>query len=117
MLMEAALPPVGWTVPGASEQLFEKIAKGTGISAGKTAAFKLEAFIPVWWWFEIFTGFPVGAQSVVSGSFLRILEHFVSLAQFLEFCLGILFLADIGMVFARQFAIGAFDFVLSGGSR
>jgi hypothetical protein len=42
---------------------------------------------------------------IVGRALLRIAQHFVGFLQLFELVLGVLFLAHIRMVFARQFAV------------
>jgi len=52
---------------------------------------------------------------VVSGAALRVAQCFVSLAEFLEFFLGVLVTGIfVGMKFHREFAICFFDFIRFG---
>jgi len=44
---------------------------------------------------------------VVGRALVRVAQHFVSLLKLFEFALGVLFLADIGMIFAGELAIGS----------
>ena len=61
---------------------------------------------------EVLTGLIVGAELIVGGTLFRVLEDLVGLADFFEARLGVLLLAHIGMIFSRQLAVGAFDFIL-----
>ena len=97
-----------------AEQRFEEITVGRGVATGKAAATEFKAGVPVRRWIEVLAGLPVRAQLVVGRAFFRVLEYLVGLADFLEACLGVCLLADIGMVFARQLAIGTLDFILAG---
>ena len=83
-------------------------------TATKTGSAELEAGVPVRGRMELLTGFPVCAKLVIGGAFLRILEHLVSFAEFLEADFCIRLLADIRMVLACQFAVGALDFITGG---
>ena len=53
----------------------------------------------------------VRAETVVAGTILRIGQHAVGLAEFLELLLGPGFGADVGVVFTGQFAVGPLDVV------
>jgi len=75
---------------------FEEIAVIRRIAARETAAAEFEARIPVWRRTKILPAFEVGAQLIVSRALLRILQHLIGLAQFLEADLGVGHLADIG---------------------
>jgi hypothetical protein len=55
------------------------------------------------------------AKAIVRGAFVRIHEHVVRFAQFLEFFLGV----RVVRIFVRmklygEFSIGAFDFLIGG---
>src|SRR5690606_32222389 len=54
-----------------------------------------------------------GAELVVGGALLRIAQRLVGLVDRLELVLGAGFLADVGMVFARQPPVGALDLGLA----
>jgi hypothetical protein len=56
----------------------------------------------------------VTAQLVVGCTLFRVLERFVGLAHFLELGLRILFLGHVGVILARQAAIGRLDVVRAG---
>src|SRR5262245_40266802 len=96
----------------AAKQRLEEVAEVTCVTTRKLTARELEAGIPIRWRAEILTCLPIGAELIVCGAFFRIAEDFVCLTHFLEARLGVLFLADVGMVFARELAIRAFDVVL-----
>jgi len=51
-----------------------------------------------------------GAQLVVGLAARRVLERLVGFVDRLDFLLGVAFLADVGMVFARKPTIGRFEF-------
>ncbi|MNY24480.1 hypothetical protein D3C86_1581980 [compost metagenome] len=51
----------------------------------------------------------VFAQIVVFGAFVGAFQRFIGFRRILEFGFGVLFLADIGVVFARQLAISRLD--------
>jgi len=54
----------------------------------------------------------VFAQFVVFGALVGIAQRFVGLAGFLELVLGVLFLADVGVIFTRKLAVGGLDRLL-----
>ena len=96
----------------AAVERFEKIAEIRRVPAAKFAAAKFETPFHVRRRTEFLPGLPVRPQLIVSRSFFRIFQHLVGFAQFLEARLGIGILADIGVVFTRQFSVGALDLVL-----
>src|SRR5689334_10506142 len=51
----------------------------------------------------------VFAQVVVFGALVGAFQRFIGFRRILELGLGVLFLADIGVVFARQLPIGGLD--------
>ena len=75
---------------------------------------EFEPLVPVRRRPEVLARLPVGAQLVIGGALLRILEHLVGLADLLETRLGVRLLADVGMVFPRQLAVGPLYLVLGG---
>src|SRR5688572_30566695 len=93
----------------AAKQGFEKIAE----FAAAAAFIEVCCGIPARRWREL----PVtahrshGLQLIVFLAFGRILQDFIGLAKLLEFLLGIFFLADVGMIFARKPLVGFFDFI------
>ena len=95
-----------------AEERFEKVAILGGITARKTPLGKFEARVPVRRRVKFLVRFPVCAELVVRDPFFRVFEHFVRFAQFLETCFSLRFLADIGMIFSRQFPVCALDFIL-----
>ena len=54
---------------------------------------------------------PSPADFVVGGALLGILQHFPGLGDVLEARLGVGLLRDVGVVLARQLAVGALDLV------
>src|SRR5438270_13254345 len=56
----------------------------------------------------------MAAELVVRRALFRILQRFIRLADFLEFLLGVGLFRYIGMVFARELAIGLLDVVVGG---
>ena len=53
----------------------------------------------------------VAAELIVRGALLRVLERLVGLRHFLELLLGVLFLRHVGVILARELAIGGLDLV------
>ncbi|MNF99709.1 hypothetical protein D3C84_826200 [compost metagenome] len=51
----------------------------------------------------------IAAQVIVFGALVGAFQCFIGFRSILELRLGILFLADVGVVFARQLAIGGLD--------
>jgi hypothetical protein len=49
------------------------------------------------------------AQFVVFGAFVGAFKRLVGLGGVLELGLGVFFLADVGVIFARQLAVGGLD--------
>src|ERR1700719_852062 len=75
------------------------------------AAGELEAAAPVRGRPELLAGFPVGAELVVRGALLGVLEHLVGLLHLLEARLRVRLLAHIGVVLARQPPVGGLDLI------
>ena len=66
---------------------------------------------------ELLSGAEVPAQLIVGRALLRIAQHLVGLLNLFEFVLGVLFLADVRVEFARQLAIGALHLIGVGAAR
>src|SRR5690606_1120782 len=99
---------------GAAEQGFEEFAgiplERKTLFGGRSArAAELESGAPVGRGPELLARSRATAQLVVRRPFLRVPQNLVGLADFLEADLGVLLLADIGMVFARELAISLLD--------
>ena len=125
----AATPRAGtsslaeWTA--VTEQFREKVAELAHAGAARTAppaaaagaAREFEALAPVRRRPEILSLAPVGTELVVSGALLGVFQDLVRFLQFLEFVLGVFFLADVRVVFACEFPVRALDRVLVGIAR
>src|SRR6185312_1677414 len=96
------------------KQGFEKFAELGSIRSCKSLLRKLEAGVPIRWRTKFLIGFPVCAKAVIRYALLRILEHLIGFAQFLEAGFRLRILADIRMIFARQFPVSALDVILRG---
>src|SRR5688572_13570252 len=96
------------------EQALEEIAELSTVGVGVAAAGELEALVPIGRRTEILPLLPVGAELVVGGALLRILQDLISLARVLELGFGVRFLVHVRMIGARQLAVGALDVVLAG---
>ncbi len=97
-----------------TEDRFEKIAEIGRIAEARaaTAAGKFETASAGCRWVEILATLVTTADVVIGGPALRIAECLVGLGHLFEAGFGVGLLADIGMIFARQLAVGAFDVVL-----
>src|ERR1700720_1087403 len=84
--------------------------------ASGAAAGELEAAAPVRGRPELLAGFPVGAELVVRGALLGVLQHLVGLLHLLEARLRVRLLAHIGVVLARQPPVGVLDLIRARGS-
>ena len=116
MRMRCLLPACA-AIKSAPKQGFEKVAGVACATTLRAIAGKLETGIPVRRRTEILAGFPVAAELVVGRAFFEILQYGIGLAQLLEADFSIRIFADIGMIFARQRAVGALDFILAGVAR
>src|ERR1035437_1957867 len=96
------------------EQGFKKIAVLSCFTFGKAGPGGLETRVPVWRRAKFLPTLPVGAELIVSGALLGILEHFIGFADLFETGLGIGHLAHVGMKLARQLPVRALDLVLRG---
>ena len=97
----------------ATEQRFEEVAVAEIRPLSATAP-ELEAAVPPRRRAELLATPILGANAVIGGSTLRILESLVRLGDFLELRLGVGFLAHIRVVLAGQLAVGALDVFLGG---
>src|SRR5450631_1514742 len=109
-----------WTAAGhprpRSKQTGKEIAEP--IQIGKTMAARLaEPLLPIGRRTELLARSVVAAQLVVGRTLVRIPEDFVSLLNVFELRFGVLFLTDVRMVLACQFAIGALDLLRIGAAR
>jgi hypothetical protein len=68
--------------------------------------------LPARWALERLTVLAVTAQFVVFGALVGTFQCFIGFRGVLELGLGVFFLADIGVVFARQLAIGSTPSIL-----
>src|SRR5690554_7800291 len=97
-------------MPASAKHLLEKLTELPGIGFGISATTKARGTLPAGWRLEGTIGpGAVFAQLVVLGPLFRVFEHFVGLAHVLELVAGVLFLAHIRMVLARQLAVGLLD--------
>src|ERR1700679_3958220 len=97
-----------------AEQRLEKIAVGR-IAGTRAAEFKTSA--PIRRRPKILSGGMPLSQLIVGGALLRALEQLVGLADFLAARLGILFLADVRVIFAGELAVRLLDLRLGGVAR
>ena len=95
-----------------AEQGFKKIAEAASLAAGIPCAPEFKTGIPVGRRLKILAFSPVGAEFVVGSPFFGVFQNFIGLADILEFGFGVGFLADVGVKFACNLAIGLFDLVL-----
>src|SRR5450631_3580776 len=98
-LEEAGLH-LGFRCPGSTaKKAREEIAET--IEIGKALAARLpEALPPIGRRAKLLTRSVVSTELIIGCALVRIAEHFVGLLNLLEFALGVLLLADVGMVFA-----------------
>src|SRR2546426_10139213 len=71
-----------------------------------------EALVPVGRRAEILPG-PVRAEAVEGGALLLVPERLVRLGHFLELLLGVRLLRDVGVVLARELAVGLLDVLVA----
>jgi hypothetical protein len=98
----------------AAEDGVEKVAVVKTLGAAEVHAAAIARSlprVPARRWAEVLPGLVVGAQLVVGGALFRVAQHLVGFGDFLEARLGVFFLADVRVVFARQLAVGFFDLV------
>jgi hypothetical protein len=98
----------------AAEERFEEVAELPRVRSLGAGARELEAGVPVGGRTEILPLPPVGAELVVGCALLRVLQDLVGLARVLELGFRARLLVDVGVVGAREFAVGALDVVLAG---
>ena len=94
--------------PGTTEQPFEEVTERIGATGLKAATTELKTGVPVGRRFELLPCLPVGAEFIVGGTFLRVLEDGIRFAKILEKLLCVRAVADIRMVLACQATIGFF---------
>src|ERR1700722_558602 len=104
----AALPPLG------AKERFEEIAVGR-IAAARAA--ELEAGAPIGRGAKLFAGTRSLSQLIIGRALLGTLEYFVGLADFLEACFGVFFLAHVRVILAGELAVGLLDLRLGGVAR
>src|SRR6185312_7807568 len=86
----------------APEKRLEEIAVVFRTGAIGTGARGFETRVPVGRRAEILPGLVVGSEPVVGRTLFRVAQHLVGLADLLELLLGVVLLADVRRVFARQ---------------
>jgi len=101
------LPTVA-TETGAAiaEDRTEEVREVAGVA---TAAAKTATALPARRALERLTVLAITAQFVIFGALVGAFQRFIGFRGVLELGLGVFFLADIGVVFARQLAIGSLD--------
>jgi hypothetical protein len=97
-----------------TEERLEEIAV-IRIAAARAAEF--EAGAPIGRRAKFLAGSMLLAQLIVGGALLRTLEHFVGLSDLLEARFGVLFLADVRVVFTSELAVSLLDLRLGGIAR
>src|SRR6056300_594925 len=115
MKIAATGPHFTKTAPGAgpcpAEHRLEEIAEISAARSSETGIAKAAATPPGRWLKISAIVITILAEIVVFLALLRVLQHLVGFAEFLELVFGILFLADIRMEFTRKNPIGLFDFI------
>src|ERR1700722_7817988 len=111
--VECAAPVAGSRPSLRAEQRLEEVAVG---GVARARAGKLKPRAPIRRWPEILTRMPL-AELIVGGALVGTLEHFVRFADLLEARFGVLFLADVRMIFASELAVGLLDLRLRGIAR
>ena len=90
-----------------AEQTGEEIAEAINVREFLAARLP-ETLTPIGRGSKLLAIAEVAAQLIVGGPLFSVPQNFVGLGDFLELVLGVLFLADVGVIFARQsLAIGA----------
>jgi hypothetical protein len=126
MILAAAATPL--RVPraeprAAAEQRFEELTRITleretlFVRPTPAGTAELEARVEARRGTEILAWARTTAELVVGRALLRIPQHLVRFAQLLEACLGVLLLADVGVVLARELAVGLLDLLGRGIAR
>src|SRR5271163_192133 len=110
------LPGVAAARTCATEQAREEIAEAIEIGES-LAARASKSLRPVGGRPKLLSIAKISAQLVVGGALFAVAQDFVGLLHLFEFLLGILFLADIRVEFARQLAICPLHFVGVGVAR
>ena len=73
-----------------AKKLFKEIAEIVCVAPGIVGSREFKTSIPVRWCFKFLASFPVGTEFVVGGSFFRILEYFICLADIFELGFGVM---------------------------
>jgi len=116
MILPARMTPGALRRAGlTAEQRFEKVAC-VAVKL-RTITTELESGIPIRRRLELLARLPALADLIICGTLLRVFQHRIGLADFLEPHFRIRILVYVRMIFARQFAVGALDLVLSRGTR
>ncbi|MCY1177584.1 hypothetical protein D9M73_178980 [compost metagenome] len=92
--------------PTVAEYRTEKVREIARVLA---ATAETATALPARWSLEWLAMLAITAQIVVFGALVGAFQRFIGFRGVLELGLGVLFLADIGVVFARQLAIGGLD--------
>jgi hypothetical protein len=93
-----------------------KSASKKSLTSAETAR-EARCFLPARRGTELVALLPVFAEPVVLRALLRIAQDVVGLSDFLEAGLGVGLLAHVGVVLAREPAVGALDLLRAGGAR
>src|SRR4249919_690251 len=93
-----------------TKQVREEITESLSILGAATKG-ELVALTPVGRWPELLASLPLRAELIVGGALLGIAQDLVRLLHLLELLFGLRLFADVGMVAARQLAIGALDLI------
>jgi hypothetical protein len=102
-------------VTGAAKELFEEVAVVLARAATAGTVGELEAGVPVGRRTEVALAGGLAAQRVVGHPLLGVGQHGLRFVELGHAGLRVGLLADVGVVFARQLAIGLLDFVGGGG--
>ncbi len=99
------------------EQRLEEIAVIHAVTCAKISPPELKTAIPARWRLKILPGTSAATYLIVGGTFFRILQNGIGLAELFKTCFRVGILVYIRMIFARKLAIGALDLVLRRAAR
>src|SRR6267378_4135502 len=110
---ERCVPRAAKAAAAAASECAERLEQVGQVDAAEVlAGVAAEALVPVGRRAEILPG-PVRAQAVEGGALFLVLERLVRLGHFLELLLGVRLLRDVGVVLARELAVGLLDVLVA----
>src|SRR5712691_5935460 len=110
---ERHVPRAAKAAAAAASECAERLEQVGQVDAAEVlAGVAAEALVPVGRRTEVLPG-AVRAEAVEGGALFLVLERLVRLGDLLELLLGVRLLRDVGMVFARELAVGFLDVLVA----